>query len=121
VVAALPGTIFYDRTVFAAADAHGLGEPGGAPRTMFGELPASGFFIRHVRNVEMSNLEIETVSTDARLLCGCRTSRKRISSACTLRQGAPVCLIGRPGSARSVPDGCRTSASMTSSHELSEF
>jgi hypothetical protein len=26
----------------------------------------AGFFIRHVRNVEMSNVEIETVSTDAR-------------------------------------------------------
>jgi hypothetical protein len=33
---------------------------------MFGELPASGFFIRHARNVEMSNVEIQTASADAR-------------------------------------------------------
>jgi len=33
---------------------------------MFGELPASGFFIRHVRNLEMSNVEIATMSHDAR-------------------------------------------------------
>jgi polygalacturonase len=34
--------------------------------TMFGELPASGFFIRHVRNIEMSGVEIATASADAR-------------------------------------------------------
>jgi polygalacturonase len=33
---------------------------------MFGDLPASGFFIRHARNVEMSNVEIQTASADAR-------------------------------------------------------
>jgi polygalacturonase len=33
---------------------------------MFGELPASGFFIRHVRNLEMSNVEIATANHDAR-------------------------------------------------------
>jgi polygalacturonase len=33
---------------------------------MFGELPASGFFLRHLRNLEMSNVEIATLSTDAR-------------------------------------------------------
>jgi polygalacturonase len=37
--------------------------------TMFGELPASGFFIRHARNVEMSNVEVQTVSADARPAC----------------------------------------------------
>ncbi len=34
--------------------------------TMFGELPATGFFIRHARNVEMSNVEIQTDRPDAR-------------------------------------------------------
>jgi len=34
--------------------------------TMFGELPASGCFVRHVRNLEVSNVEIETASSDAR-------------------------------------------------------
>jgi polygalacturonase len=34
--------------------------------TMFGELPATGFFIRHARNVEMSNVEIQTARPDAR-------------------------------------------------------
>ena len=33
---------------------------------MFGDLPATGFFIRHARNVQMSNVEIATVDTDAR-------------------------------------------------------
>ena len=33
---------------------------------MFGELPASGCFIRHARNIEMSNVEISTESADAR-------------------------------------------------------
>lgn len=32
-------------------------------------LPASGFFIRHARNVEMSNVEVQTVSADARPAC----------------------------------------------------
>jgi polygalacturonase len=33
---------------------------------MFGELPATGFFIRHARNIEMSNVEIATTRADAR-------------------------------------------------------
>jgi polygalacturonase len=33
---------------------------------MFGDLPATGFFVRHVRNLEMSNVEIVTRATDAR-------------------------------------------------------
>jgi len=34
--------------------------------SMFGTLPARGFFIRHARNVEFSNIEIATVQPDAR-------------------------------------------------------
>ena len=33
---------------------------------MFGALPATGFFIRHARNIEMSNVEIVTEAADAR-------------------------------------------------------
>ena len=33
---------------------------------MFGPLPASGFFFRHLRNVEVSNVEIATETPDAR-------------------------------------------------------
>jgi hypothetical protein len=33
---------------------------------MFGDLPATGFFVRHVRNLEMSNVEIVTRAADAR-------------------------------------------------------
>ena len=33
---------------------------------MFGELPATGFFARHVRNLEMSNIEIATLAADKR-------------------------------------------------------
>jgi len=34
--------------------------------TMFGDLPATGMFIRHARNIELSNIEIATESADAR-------------------------------------------------------
>ena len=34
--------------------------------TMFGDLPATGFFVRHARNVEFSNVEIATKSADPR-------------------------------------------------------
>ena len=34
--------------------------------TMFGELPATGLFCRHVRNLQVSNVEIQTVAPDAR-------------------------------------------------------
>lgn len=33
---------------------------------MFGPLPATGFFIRHARNIEMSNIEIAVEAPDAR-------------------------------------------------------
>ena len=33
---------------------------------MFGDLPATGFFVRHVRNLEMSNVEIATQAADVR-------------------------------------------------------
>ncbi len=33
---------------------------------MFGDLPATGFFARHVRNLEMTNVEIATRTADAR-------------------------------------------------------
>lgn len=33
---------------------------------MFGPLPATGFFLRHVRNLELSNVEIATGQADAR-------------------------------------------------------
>ena len=33
---------------------------------MFGHLPATGFFLRHIRNLEMSNIEIQTLSPDPR-------------------------------------------------------
>jgi polygalacturonase len=34
--------------------------------TMFGMLPATGWYVRHARNVEFSNVEIATVKEDAR-------------------------------------------------------
>jgi polygalacturonase len=33
---------------------------------MFGQMPSQGFFIRHVRNIEMSNVEISSMQADAR-------------------------------------------------------
>jgi polygalacturonase len=34
--------------------------------SMFGAMPASGFFLRHVRNLEMSHVEIASAAPDAR-------------------------------------------------------
>jgi polygalacturonase len=34
--------------------------------SMFGPMPASGFFLRHVRNLEMSHVEIASATADAR-------------------------------------------------------
>jgi polygalacturonase len=34
--------------------------------TMFGDLPATGFYLRHVRNLEVSNVEVATETADAR-------------------------------------------------------
>jgi polygalacturonase len=34
--------------------------------SMFGTLPSSGFFLRHAKNIEMSNVEIATEQPDAR-------------------------------------------------------
>jgi polygalacturonase len=34
--------------------------------TMFGDLPATGIYARHVRNLELSNVEVATESADAR-------------------------------------------------------
>lgn len=39
----------------------GYPEPGN-----FGKLPATGFFLRHIRNLEMSNVQVATVKPDAR-------------------------------------------------------
>lgn len=33
---------------------------------MFGDLPATGLFVRHVRNLDVSNLEVMTAAADAR-------------------------------------------------------
>jgi hypothetical protein len=33
---------------------------------MFGAMPASGFFLRHMRNLEMSHVEIKNTTSDAR-------------------------------------------------------
>jgi polygalacturonase len=34
--------------------------------TMFGELPATGLFCRHVENLQVSNFEVQTIAPDAR-------------------------------------------------------
>jgi len=33
---------------------------------MFGQVPSSGFFLRHIRNLEMSHVEISNATPDAR-------------------------------------------------------
>ena len=34
--------------------------------TMWGNLPAKGFFVRHARNVSFSDIRVETVQPDVR-------------------------------------------------------
>jgi len=41
-------------------------EDGYPEPSMFGPMPASGFFLRHVRNLEMSHVEIANATPDAR-------------------------------------------------------
>ena len=41
-------------------------EKGYPEPNMFGDLPASGFFVRHARNVELSQIEVRTLAPDAR-------------------------------------------------------
>jgi polygalacturonase len=41
-------------------------EHGYPEASMFGTLPATGFFVRHARNIELSNVEIVTAKPDAR-------------------------------------------------------
>lgn len=33
---------------------------------MFGDMPSQGFYVRHVKNIELSNVEISTMAEDAR-------------------------------------------------------
>jgi len=33
---------------------------------MFGDMPSQGFYLRHVKNVELSDIEIAAISPDAR-------------------------------------------------------
>ncbi len=41
-------------------------EAGYPEPSMFGDLPATGFFIRHARNIELSQIEVRTLAPDAR-------------------------------------------------------
>ncbi|MCI7560347.1 MAG: hypothetical protein MSA38_02830, partial [Bacteroidales bacterium] len=34
--------------------------------TMWGHLPAKGFYLRHTRNIKMENIEISTTKADSR-------------------------------------------------------
>jgi len=49
---------------------------------MFGEMPAHGFYIRHARNVSLSNVEVASLKPDARPPLFWRMSAAPISSAC---------------------------------------
>ncbi|GAA3750323.1 rhamnogalacturonidase [Terriglobus aquaticus] len=50
-----------DRNIAVPEKENAYPEPG-----MFGRIPATGFFLRHVRNVEMSHIEVRTAAPDAR-------------------------------------------------------
>jgi hypothetical protein len=62
--------IFIETVGGATAEAAKLQPPEGESKypepDMFGSMPASGFFLRHVRNIEMSHVEIANATPDAR-------------------------------------------------------
>ena len=62
--------VYLHQTGGGAADLAALDPPENADKypdpPMFGPLPASGFFLRHIRNLEMSNVEIAMEGLDAR-------------------------------------------------------
>jgi hypothetical protein len=33
---------------------------------MFGDMPSQGFYLRHIKNIELSNIEIAAIADDAR-------------------------------------------------------
>ena len=63
--------------------------------TMFGPLPARGFFIRHARNVEFGNVEIANAGADARAAFWLHDVDGADFSAIKLprKQGAPAFLL----------------------------
>jgi hypothetical protein len=73
--------------------------------TMFGDLPATGFFMRHIRGVEMSNIEIQVAKPDPRPalwledVAGADFFRVRTppGPAFALRQVADFRAFGSPG------------------------
>jgi len=79
---------------------------------MFGALPASGLFIPHARNVELSHIEVQTLKPDARPACGCRmsTASTRPSSSCR-RARLASCSTRSAASAPSAAAPCPTIAS----------
>ncbi len=62
--------IYIETAGGATAEAAHVRPPEGESKypepNMFGPMPASGFFLRHVRNVEMSHVEIANSAPDAR-------------------------------------------------------
>jgi polygalacturonase len=55
---------------------------------MFGPMPASGFFLRHVRNVEMSHVDIANATADARPAFYLADVERADFFAVTARRGA---------------------------------
>ncbi len=62
--------IYIENVGGAAAEAAGIQPPekaDGYPEPgMFGQMPSLGFFLRHVRNVEMSHVELAALTADVR-------------------------------------------------------
>jgi polygalacturonase len=64
------GDVYLQQVGGAGADMAAIQPAEGADKypepTMFGDLPATGLYARHVRNLELTNVEIATQSADAR-------------------------------------------------------
>lgn len=77
--------------------------------TMFGALPATGVFMRHARNVELSHIEVQTVNADARPGMWLQDVAGVDASFLKLPAGAPSFVLDkvsgfRTFGSRAVPD-----------------
>ena len=67
---------------------------------MFGDIPASGFFLRHIRNIELTNVEIAFKEPDARPVFW----MSQVDGSDLFRVKTPKQLIGPVFALRDVSD-----------------
>jgi hypothetical protein len=76
----------------------GYPEPG-----MFGQMPSMGFFLRHIRNVEMSHVELATLTPNARPAFYLQDVTRADFFAVTAPRPSPCGIVKRPHRTSLVP------------------